>query len=296
MRLKVILVTALLMSIAIAQETLTTKAQPAAQDASAAKSQPTVTSQDAEKTSPAPEPTANTSPQVPAAVFHNAKERLSYALGVDLAAQLRRQKIDVDAELVVKGLQDAFANDETKLLIPLKEVAATVKQFQAQRKRGLEHAIEMLSAKNKKASAEFVAQNAKKQGVVTLPSGLQYKIVKQGDGKKPTLDDSVQCHYRGTLLDGTEFDSSYKRSEPPTFPLKQSIKGWQEALQLMPVGSKWQLFVPPQLGYGERVMGGIGPNATLIFEVELLSIVEKPESVEGIEKKQAVPVKSQGGF
>ena len=112
---------------------------------------------------------------------------------------------------------------------------------------------------------------------MTLPSGLQYKILKEGTGKKPALDDTVVCQYRGTLVDGTEFDSSYKRGQPATFPVKGVIKGWTEALQLMPVGSKWQLFIPPELAYGETGAGGtIGPNATLIFEVELVSIQAKP--------------------
>jgi FKBP-type peptidyl-prolyl cis-trans isomerase len=219
-------------------------------------------------------------------VIHNAKEKLSYALGVDLAFRLKWQRVNVDPDLVARGLQDAFADDESRLVIPAKEVAATVKQFQAQRKRGIEHAMEMLSAKNKKAGAAFFAQNAKKDGVMTLPSGLQYKILKDGSGRKPTLDDSVQCHYRGTLLDGTEFDSSYKSSDAPTFPLKRSIKGWQEALQLMPVGSKWELAVPPQLAYGDRGNGMVGPDATLIFEVELISIPEERRT-EGAPKPPA---------
>ncbi|TMD18605.1 MAG: FKBP-type peptidyl-prolyl cis-trans isomerase, partial [Chloroflexi bacterium] len=121
----------------------------------------------------------------------------------------------------------------------------------------------------------FLAENVKKEGVVTLASGLQYKILKQGDGRKPTVDDVVVCNYRGTLLDGTEFDSTYKRNKPATVPIRGLIKGWFEALQLMPVGSRWQLFISPQLAYGERVVNGIAPNATLVFEVELISIQNK---------------------
>src|SRR6201996_6499938 len=131
---------------------------------------------------------------------------------------------------------------------------------------------------NKKDGAAFLAANATKEGVVTLPSGLQYKILTAGTGPKPTASDSVVCNYRGTLLDNTEFDSSYKRGQPATFAVGQVIKGWTEALQLMPVGSKWQLFIPKDLAYGERGQGpDIGPNATLIFEVELLSIQGKSE-------------------
>jgi FKBP-type peptidyl-prolyl cis-trans isomerase FklB len=126
---------------------------------------------------------------------------------------------------------------------------------------------------NKKAGEAFLAQNKGKQGVVTLPSGLQYKILKAGNGKKPTENDTVECNYRGTLINGTEFDSSYRRGQPATFGVGQVIPGWREALQLMPVGSKWELYVPPDLAYGERGAGrDIGPNSTLVFEVELLGI------------------------
>ncbi|HVG92460.1 MAG TPA: FKBP-type peptidyl-prolyl cis-trans isomerase, partial [Alphaproteobacteria bacterium] len=129
---------------------------------------------------------------------------------------------------------------------------------------------------NMKEGEEFLAANKAKEGVVTLPSGLQYKILKQGDGPKPTAADIVACNYRGTFINGIEFDSSYKRGQPLTFPLRGVIKGWTEALQLMPVGSKWQLFIPSDLAYGARGAGGlIGPNATLIFEVELISIQNK---------------------
>ena len=129
---------------------------------------------------------------------------------------------------------------------------------------------------NKKEGDEFLAQNKTKEGVVTLPSGLQYKILKEGTGPKPSVSDSVVCNYKGTLIDNTEFDSSYKRGQPATFPVGQVIKGWTEVLQLMPVGSKWQVFVPSDLAYGPRAPGGtIGPNATLIFEIELLSIQGK---------------------
>jgi FKBP-type peptidyl-prolyl cis-trans isomerase len=131
---------------------------------------------------------------------------------------------------------------------------------------------------NKKEGEAFLADNKSKEGVVALPSGLQYKVLKEGNGPKPTATDSVVCNYRGTLINGTEFDSSTKHGGPATFPVNGVIKGWTEALQLMPVGSKWQLFVPPDLAYAERGAGGdIGPNATLIFEVELVSIQNKSE-------------------
>lgn len=205
--------------------------------------------------------------------IQSRKDKLSYALGIDLARGLKWQRIDVDVDLVVRALRDALAGN--KLLMTDDDVTATLQMFEAERKQDFEHARTMLSAKNKKAGESFVAENVKKEGIVTLPSGLQYKILKPGDGQKPTLDDSVVCHYRGTLLDGTEFDSSYKRNQPATLPVKGLIKGWSQALQIMPVGSKWQLFIPPQLAYGERVVGGIGPNAMLVFEVELISIKDK---------------------
>jgi len=133
-----------------------------------------------------------------------------------------------------------------------------------------------LGEKNKKEGSSFLAENQKKEGVKTLPSGLQYKVIKSGSGKKPKLDDTVTTHYRGSLIDGTEFDSSYRRGKPVTFPVNQVIPGWTEALQLMEEGAKWELFVPSNLAYGEKGAGNeIGPNATLIFEVELISVQEK---------------------
>jgi FKBP-type peptidyl-prolyl cis-trans isomerase FklB len=136
--------------------------------------------------------------------------------------------------------------------------------------------VTLAAETNMKAGEKFLAENKNNEGVVSLPSGLQYKILKAGDGKKPTVDDKVVCHYRGTLIDGTEFDSSYRRNQPATFAVNKVIKGWTEALQLMPVGSRWQLVIPPQLAYGARGTGGIGPNATLIFDVDLISIAENP--------------------
>jgi len=137
----------------------------------------------------------------------------------------------------------------------------------------------MIGDKNRKAAETFVADNVKKDGVVTLPSGLQYKVLKKGSGKTPAPDDTVVCNYRGTLLDGTEIDSSYKRKEPSALPVKGVIAGLTEALELMPVGSKWQVFVPPTLAYGDKIVAGIGPNAMLIFELELLSIKDKAPMV-----------------
>jgi FKBP-type peptidyl-prolyl cis-trans isomerase FklB len=211
-----------------------------------------------------------------ATTIQSYKDKLSYAFGVDLGRDLRRQKDDLNLDLLMKALSDALAGN--KLIITDEEVTATLKQAEANQKQDYAHAKAMIAAKNKKEGEAFFAENAKKDGVVTLPSGLQYRILKKGAGKTPTLDDHVVCNYRGTLLNGAEFDSSYKRGQPATLPVKGIIKGWAEALQLMPVGSKWQLFVPTQLAYGDKIVGGIGPDAMVIFEVELLSIEDKTQT------------------
>jgi FKBP-type peptidyl-prolyl cis-trans isomerase len=157
------------------------------------------------------------------------------------------------------------------------EAKAVLDEVQAEVRKEQQEKMQQAAAANKAEGEKFLAANKAKEGVVTLPSGLQYKILKAGGGPKPTASDQVVCNYRGTLINGTEFDSSYKRGLPATFGVGQVIKGWTEALQLMPVGSKWQLFIPSSLAYGERPdpRSGIEPNATLIFEVELLSIVDK---------------------
>jgi FKBP-type peptidyl-prolyl cis-trans isomerase len=223
----------------------------------------------------APETAQETKPRQDPA-FQNSKDKLSYAVGADLARGLRTQRVDVNVDVLVGALRDALA--DKKLVMTQEEVTATLKRFEDGQKQDYEHAMAMLSVKNKQAADAFFAENMKKEGVVSLPSGLQYKILKKGDGRKPAPEDVVVCNYRGTLLDGTEFDSSYKRNHPATIPVKAVIKGWSEALQLMSAGSRWQLYIPPQLAYGERVVGEIAPNATLVFEVELISIQNKPQA------------------
>jgi FKBP-type peptidyl-prolyl cis-trans isomerase FklB len=209
-------------------------------------------------------------------VIQSRKDKISYAFGMDLARDLKRQKNDLNVDLLMRALKDALA--DKPLLMTDDEVTATLKQLEVEQKQDYEHARTMIGEKNRRAGESFFSENAKKEGVVTLPSGLQYKILKKGDGKIPTLDDKIVCHYRGTLVDGTEFDSSYRRSQPATLPVKGVIAGWTQALQLMPIGSKWQIFIPPQLAYGEKIVHGIGPNAMLIFEVELLSIQDKAQT------------------
>jgi FKBP-type peptidyl-prolyl cis-trans isomerase len=201
----------------------------------------------------------------------NPKEKLSYGIGTDLGRNLKRLGVEIDGDLLIKGFKDAMSG--AKPLMTDEEIGATLNALQQQIQRKAAQVAAAAGEENKKAGEAFLAQNKGKQGVVTLPSGLQYKILKAGDGKKPSASDTVECNYRGTLIDGNEFDSSYKRGQPATFGVSQVIPGWQEALQLMSVGSKWQLFVPADLAYGERGAGReIGPNATLIFEVELLAI------------------------
>jgi FKBP-type peptidyl-prolyl cis-trans isomerase len=212
------------------------------------------------------------------------KDKVSYAIGMSVGSRLHddlsRQSIDADDKLLLQGFQDALSGGKT--LMTADEARTLLTQFQAEVRAKMEEKQKLAAETNKKEGDEFLTANKTKPGVVTLPSGLQYKILTPGTGPKPTAEDSVVCNYRGTLINGKEFDSSYKRGEPATFPVSRVIKGWTEALQLMPVGSKWQLFVPSDLAYGPRgASAEIGPNATLIFEVELLSIQEK--------EKPAVP-------
>jgi FKBP-type peptidyl-prolyl cis-trans isomerase len=205
-----------------------------------------------------------------AAPLDSQKAKNSYALGASLGGSVRELTIDVDRDLVLQGFKDTLSTSNT--LMNADEVRATVLQLQKEQKEKKIAAAKEFAERNKKDTEVFFAANRAKEGVIVLPSGLQYRVLKEGDGKRPSLQDKVVCHYRGTLIDGTEFDSSYSRQQPATFAVSRVIKGWTEALQLMPVGSKWQLFVPPNLAYGERGSGRIGPDATLLFEVELLSI------------------------
>ena len=211
------------------------------------------------------------------------KDKASYALGMNvgkgLGANLRQQSVEVDQTILLRGMKDALAGGKT--LLTDDEMKAALTQLQTEMRAKQEEKLKLAGEANKKVGEEFLAGNKAKDGVVTLPSGLQYKILTEGTGPKPTATDTVSCNYRGTLLDGKEFDSSYKRGQPASFQVSGVIKGWTEALQLMPVGSKWQLFIPAELAYGDRgadPRSGIGPGATLIFEVELLSIQEKAKT------------------
>jgi FKBP-type peptidyl-prolyl cis-trans isomerase FklB len=199
------------------------------------------------------------------------KEKISYSIGMDIGGNLRRGSIEVDPDMLAKGVKDSYGGGKT--LLTEDQARQAINDFQQTLMAKKAEEMQKLSEKNKADGEKFLAENAKKEGVKVLPSGLQYKVITPGTGKSPKATDTVTTHYKGTLIDGTEFDSSYKRGEPATFPVSGVIPGWTEALQLMKEGAKWQLFLPPDLAYGERGAGrDIGPNATLIFEVELISV------------------------
>lgn len=197
------------------------------------------------------------------------KQKFSYTAGYQIGQNLKRQNLDLDTKAFSQGTQDAISGKPAQL--KPEEMQAAV---QNQQKKDMEKQ-EALAKKNLEAGMAFLEANKKKEGVTTTPSGLQYKIVTAGKGKQPKSEDTVVAHYRGTLINGTEFDSSYQRNEPATFPVHGVIKGWQEVLPLMQEGAKWQVYIPSDLAYGPRGAGGaIGPNEVLIFDIELLSVKE----------------------
>jgi FKBP-type peptidyl-prolyl cis-trans isomerase FklB len=193
---------------------------------------------------------------------------------MEIGENFKKQSIDIDPDILSRGIQDGLSG--AKPLLSEQEAREVMTAFEKEMRSRQQAAQKAAGEKNKKEGEAFLAENKKKAGVKTLPSGLQYRVIKAGTGKKPAATDTVTTHYRGTLIDGTEFDSSYKRGKPATFPVNGVIPGWTEALQLMEEGAKWQLFIPSNLAYAERGAGRvIGPHATLIFEVELISIQEK---------------------
>ena len=199
------------------------------------------------------------------------KEKLSYSVGMDIGGNLKRQSIEVDPDLLMKGFKDSYTGGKT--LLTEEESRQAIQNFQKQLVVKQAEAAKQQAEKNKADGEKFLAENKGKEGVKTTASGLQYKVLQEGKGATPTADNTVEVHYKGTLVNGTEFDSSYKRGQTATFPVSGVIPGWTEGLQLMKEGGKYQLFVPPNLASGERGAGrDIGPNATLIFEVELISV------------------------
>ncbi len=199
------------------------------------------------------------------------EQKASYGFGVDFAKRLQQQGIDLDIEALNRGINDQASGK--KLAFEEADMNQFKTEYSQQLRAELQKQQAELAAKNLEAGKKFLAENAKKDGVVTTESGLQYKVIKSGDGPSPKADDTVTTHYRGTLIDGREFDSSYSRGQPASFPVNGVIKGWTEALQLMKVGDKWQLYIPSDLAYGSSQRSElIQPNSTLVFELELLGI------------------------
>jgi FKBP-type peptidyl-prolyl cis-trans isomerase len=249
-------------------------APAAAKSAAAAKSGTTV-----QRSTAAESATGAKKPATAAAPLTTQKQKGSYAIGLRIGSGLQKDGVDLDAASLSRGIRDGLAGTKPLLTDQEAQAALTVMATEVRAKQQAK--MDVISAANKKVGDAFLAENKSKEGVVTLPSGLQYKILTAGTGAKPTADDSVVCDYRGTLLDGKEFDSSYKRGKPLTIPVSGSgiIKGWTEAMLLMPVGSKWQLFLPADLAYGDQAMGpDIQPGSALVFEVELHSIAPKTEA------------------
>ncbi|MBN2346466.1 MAG: FKBP-type peptidyl-prolyl cis-trans isomerase [Candidatus Aminicenantes bacterium] len=212
------------------------------------------------------------------------KKKVSYAIGLDIGRNFKSRSMDIDLDVLFQGLKDAQKDDGT--LLGPEEIQQVMTQFQQDMMKADQEKRQARGLDNKTREDAFLRENAGKPGVKVTPSGLQYKVISEGTGPRPLESDTVKVHYRGTLLDGTEFDSSYKRNDPAVFPLKGVIKGWTEALQLMRTGSKYQIFLPSRLAYGESGAGEvIGPNATLVFEIELLGI-EKPAGTPNSEAKK----------
>ncbi len=217
-------------------------------------------------------------PAFGADILSSEKDRISYGIGMDIGRNITNRQVDINPDALAAGLKAIISGTQPLLTDQQYREAMTALQTQLQAKQAdrmkqMEARNKEQNDKTKKEGEVFLAANKTKDGVVTTPSGLQYKVVVMGTGPKPTLNDTVIAHYRGTLINGTEFDSSYKRGEPTEFAVTKVIKGWTEALQLMPTGSKWQLFIPSQLAYGETgSRPKIGPNATLLFDLELISI------------------------
>jgi len=199
------------------------------------------------------------------------KDKESYSLGYQFGQSLKAQGVDINLEVYKSGIQDALGGKDPTL--SKEEMQKTVLELQKRLMSARQMESKGIAEKNLSEGKAFMEENKKKEGVITLPSGLQYKVLAEGAGKSPKVADQVTVNYKGMLINGTEFDNSYKRGQPATFKTNGVIKGWTEALQLMKEGSKWQLFIPPQLGYGERGAGPVPPNSTLIFEVELISVM-----------------------
>lgn len=203
--------------------------------------------------------------------LESSSDRESYSIGFQIGADFRAKGFEVDRKLLFEGIEDGLAGEKGRLT--RQEMMETLQELQRRMVAKQQELRKELAEKNRQAGESFLAENKKKKGVKTQSSGLQYKVIEEGQGKTPQKESTVTVHYRGTLVDGTEFDSSYERGEPATFQVNAVIPGWTEALQLMKEGAKWQIYIPADLAYGERGAGPvIGPNATLVFDVELLKV------------------------
>jgi FKBP-type peptidyl-prolyl cis-trans isomerase FklB len=254
-------------ALALAQQSSTTTTQPSSGQSTSSSS--------GQASTPAKKPATATTAKKPGVaapvVLKTDKDKQSYAMGMNLGTGLHRQGLTLDPALVARGMKDAQAGGKTAMTD--EEAKAALTQLQNDVRQKMEAKAHAEGEANRKEGEEFLAANKSKPGIVTTASGLQYKILTEGTGPKPTASDTVKCNYRGTLISGKEFDSSAKHGGAAAFTVGGVIKGWTEALQLMPVGSKWQLFIPADLAYGDRGAGAdIGPGETLIFEVELVSI------------------------
>jgi len=198
------------------------------------------------------------------------KDRESYSLGYQFGQSLKYQGLDINMEVYESGIKDALGG--TKPRLTQEEIQKTVSELQQRVMAARQKELKEMAEKNLSEGRAFLEENKKKEGVKTLPSGLQYKVLAEGSGKTPQATDSVTVNYRGGFINGTEFDSSYQRGKPATLQVDKVVPGWKEALQLMKEGSKWQIFIPPELGYGDRGGGPIPPNSTLLFDVELISV------------------------
>jgi FKBP-type peptidyl-prolyl cis-trans isomerase len=217
------------------------------------------------------------------AAFKDQKEKISYGIGVGVARDFKLRGVELDVDAFLKGLRDELSG--SKLLMTEKDLDATMDGYTRELRLKQEQAEKTAAEENRKAGQAFLAANAKKKDVVTLPSGLQYRVLKAGKGDKPVETDAVQINYRGTLIDGTEIDSSYRKAEPSVVKVNGVVPGLREAFKLMSPGSKWEIFIPSELAYGDRKVYQIGPNAALIFEVELLSVLKGAESKEATDGK-----------
>lgn len=270
---------ALLASNAFAQtlptsgSTQTPAPKPQASSNAAAKPQSTTAAKKPAAATPAKPGTAAAA--VPA--LKTDREKASYAIGANIGKGMKKEGVDLDPAIIARGIKDGFSG--AKPLLTDEQAQAALVAFSGAMKKKQEAQLAAIAAVNQKDGQVFLAANKSKPGIVTLPSGLEYKVITAGTGPKPTAEDTVLCNYRGTLINGTEFDNSAKHGGATEIPVGGVIKGWTEALQLMPVGSKWELYVPADLAYGPRQAGpDIGPNSTLIFEVEVVSIQPKKET------------------